>query len=49
MRAGDGIHMSMAGYVRMSAPVAAMIRRDSGLDRVPSPGPASAPPAEPAA
>lgn len=49
MRAGDGIHMSMAGYVRMSAPVAAMIRRDSGLDRVPSPGPASPPAAEPAA
>lgn len=49
MRAGDGVHMSMAGYVRMSAPVAAMIRRDSGLDRVPAPGPAAPPPAEPAA
>lgn len=49
MRAGDGIHMSMAGYLRMSAPVAAMIRRDSGLDRVPAPGPAAPPPAEPAA
>ncbi|MEY4240438.1 MAG: hypothetical protein RJA14_134 [Pseudomonadota bacterium] len=49
MRAGDGIHMSMAGYLRMSAPVAAMIRRDSGLDRAPAPGPAAPPPAEPAA
>lgn len=49
MRAGDGIHMSMAGYLRMSAPVAAMIRRDSGLGRVPAPGPAAPPPAEPAA
>jgi uncharacterized protein len=49
MRAGDGIHMSMAGYLRMSAPVAAMIRRDAGLDRVPAPGPAAPPPAEPAA
>ena len=49
MRAGDGIHMSMAGYLRMSAPVAAMIRRDSGLDSVPAPGPAAPPPAEPAA
>ncbi len=49
MRAGDGIHMSMAGYLRMSAPVAAMIRRDSGLDRVPATGPAAPPPAEPAA
>ena len=49
MRAGDGIHMSMAGYLRMSAPVAAMIRRDAGLDRAPAPGPASPPPSEPAA
>ncbi len=49
MRAGDGIHMSMAGYLRMSAPVAAMIRRDAGLDRAPEPGPATPPPAEPAA
>ena len=49
MRAGDGIHMSMAGYLRMSAPVAAMIRRDSGLDPVPPPGPAVPTAAEPAA
>ena len=33
MRAGDGIHMSMAGYLRMSAPVAARLKRDAGLDR----------------
>jgi len=28
MRANDGIHMSMAGYLRIAAPVAGMIRRD---------------------
>jgi hypothetical protein len=28
MRANDGIHMSMAGYLRLTAPVAAAIRRD---------------------
>ncbi len=28
MRANDGIHMSMAGYLRITAPVAAAIRRD---------------------
>ena len=28
MRANDGIHMSMLGYLRITAPVAAMIRRD---------------------
>ena len=28
MRANDGIHMSMAGYLRITAPVAGMIRRD---------------------
>ncbi|MEJ6789979.1 DUF459 domain-containing protein [Brevundimonas sp. BR2-1] len=33
MRANDGIHMSMAGYLRMSAPVAARLKRDAGLDR----------------
>ena len=31
MRANDGIHMSMAGYLRMSAPVAERLRRDAGL------------------
>lgn len=33
MRANDGIHMSMAGYLRMSAPVAARLKRDAGLDQ----------------
>ncbi len=49
MRAGDGIHMSMAGYLRMSAPVAARLKRDAGLDRPQVPGPVTAPPAAPAA
>lgn len=43
MRANDGIHMSMAGYLRMSAPVAERLKRDAGLDRpqpVPAPTPA---------
>ena len=31
MRANDGIHMSMAGYLRMSGPVAERLRRDAGL------------------
>lgn len=50
MRAHDGIHMSMAGYLRMSAPVAARLKRDAGLDRPPvtSAGTAS-PPVSPAA
>lgn len=38
MRANDGIHMSMAGYLRMSGPVAERLKRDAGLDR-----PAAAP------
>jgi len=33
MRANDGIHMSMAGYLRMSAPVAERLKRDAGLSR----------------
>ncbi|MGZ9103829.1 MAG: SGNH/GDSL hydrolase family protein [Rhodoplanes sp.] len=33
MRANDGIHMSMAGYLRLSAPVTARLKRDAGLDR----------------
>ena len=33
MRANDGIHMSMAGYLRMSGPVAERLRRDAGLDK----------------
>lgn len=31
MRANDGIHMSMAGYLRMSAPLAERLKRDAGL------------------
>lgn len=31
MRANDGIHMSMAGYLRIGAPVAERLRRDAGL------------------
>jgi len=42
MRANDGIHMSTAGYLRISAPVAARLKRDAGLDR-PQPSPAVTP------
>lgn len=49
MRAGDGIHMSMAGYLRMSAPVAARLKRDAGLDRPQALRPVTPPPAAPAA
>ncbi len=49
MRAGDGIHMSMAGYLRMSAPVAARLKRDAGLDRPRTPAPAATPTVSPAA
>ncbi len=50
MRANDGIHMSMAGYLRMSAPVAARLKRDAGLDRSPAaPAGNPAPPVSPAA
>jgi uncharacterized protein len=31
MRANDGIHMSMAGYLRIGAPVAERLRQDIGL------------------
>ena len=31
MRANDGIHMSMAGYLRIAEPVAARLKRDAGL------------------
>jgi hypothetical protein len=44
VRANDGIHMSMAGYLRMSAPVAARLKHDAGLDRI-----AAQPPVAPAA
>lgn len=43
MRANDGIHMSMAGYLRISGPVAERLRRDAGLVR--EAGTASASPA----
>ncbi|MDO9589163.1 MAG: DUF459 domain-containing protein [Brevundimonas sp.] len=45
MRANDGIHMSMAGYLRLSAPVSARLKRDAGLDRPAAPTalPAAAP------
>jgi hypothetical protein len=32
MRASDGIHMTMAGYIRITEPVAERIRRDAGLE-----------------
>ena len=32
MRANDGIHMTMAGYRRIGAPVAERLKRDAGLD-----------------
>ncbi len=32
MRANDGIHMSMAGYLRITEPVAARLKRDAGID-----------------
>lgn len=38
MRANDGIHMSMAGYQRITEPVAARLKRDAGLS-----GPAADP------
>jgi len=44
MRANDGIHMSMAGYLRITEPVAARLKRDAGLVSDTSP-----PGAEPAA
>lgn len=36
MRANDGIHMSMAGYLRLSAPVAERLKRDAGLTAEPA-------------
>ncbi len=47
MRANDGIHMSMAGYLRIGDPVSATLKHDAGLDR-PRPEPAPRP-ASPAA
>lgn len=34
MRAGDGIHMSMAGYERMGQPMAQLLLQDAGLEPV---------------
>jgi len=34
MRAHDGIHMTMAGYLRLASPVADRLRADAGLDEV---------------
>lgn len=42
MRANDGVHMSMAGYLRMSAPVAERLKRDAGLERPAAPSPPAA-------
>lgn len=45
MRANDGIHMSMAGYLRMSAPVAERLKLDAAI----APRAEAAPAATPAA
>jgi lysophospholipase L1-like esterase len=37
MRLNDGIHMTMAGYIRIAEPVADRIRRDAGLERAAEP------------
>jgi hypothetical protein len=55
MRANDGIHMSMAGYLRIGDPVAATLKHDAGLDRPQPPAAdegrvsAATPPVSPAA
>ena len=41
MRANDGIHMSMAGYLRIAEPVSARLKRDAGLDAAVPPTPAT--------
>ncbi|MDP3079813.1 MAG: DUF459 domain-containing protein [Brevundimonas sp.] len=41
MRAHDGIHMSMAGYLRLSALVSARLKRDAGLDQPAAASPAA--------
>jgi len=43
MRANDGIHMSMAGYLRISGPVADRLKRDAGLDQPAAAAPAPSP------
>lgn len=42
MRANDGIHMSMAGYLRLTEPVAGRLKRDAGLAPVQPTAPAGA-------
>lgn len=42
MRANDGIHMSMAGYLRISEPVVERLRADAGLASPQAPAQASA-------
>lgn len=42
MRANDGIHMSMAGYLRLTEPVAGRLKQDAGLAPVQPPAPARA-------
>lgn len=37
MRLHDGIHMTMAGYIRIAEPVADRIRRDAGLEHAAEP------------
>lgn len=37
MRANDGVHMTMAGYLRIAEPVAERLKRDAGLDVAPMP------------
>ncbi len=43
MRANDGIHMSMAGYLRLTGPVVARLKRDAGLGAPAPPTPPVAP------
>ena len=43
MRANDGIHMSMAGYLRLTEPVAERLKRDAGLAAPVPPGTPAAP------
>ncbi len=43
MRANDGIHMSMAGYLRISGPVTDRLKRDAGLDQPSAAAPAPSP------
>jgi len=41
MRANDGIHMSMAGYLRITEPVAQRLRHDAGMVEAAAPGAAT--------